>query len=170
MSNIFNKGLKGEDKKEGLFKILENIKNKNKELLNEFSGSNNVSKAAKNESNYNYDYDYAFHKFYRDSKKSKRMSLVSKYDEMIDFHTLLNAFINTHEATTNETNDCKNRILSYVKPLYDKYFDAFKKNYDSRKAKDEEKRGHDYKRFELIDNRDQGPKSAKKEETETKKF
>ena len=39
------------------------------------------------------------------------MSLDSKYD---DFHALLNAFINTHEATTTETKDRKNRILSYV--------------------------------------------------------
>ena len=55
------------------------------------------------------------------------MSLGSKYDEMIDFHTLLNAFINTDEATTNETNDRKNRILSHVKLLYDKYLDTYKK-------------------------------------------
>ena len=94
------------------------------------------------------------------------MSLDSKYD---DFHALLNAFINTHEATTTETKDHKNRILSYVKPLYNKYFDTYKKNYDSQKVKDEEKIGRDYKRFEKIDNRDQGPKSTKKEETETKK-
>ena len=49
------------------------------------------------------------------------------------------------------------------------YFDAYKKNYDSEKVKDKEKRGRDYKRFEIIYNRDQGPKSTKKEETETKK-
>ena len=45
---------------------------------------------------------------------------------MIDLHTLLNAFINTHKATTNETNDLKNIILSYVKRLYDNYFDTYK--------------------------------------------
>ena len=55
------------------------------------------------------------------------MSLGSKYDEMIDFHTLLNAFINTDETTTNEINDRKNRILSHVKLLYDKYLDTYKK-------------------------------------------
>ena len=46
---------------------------------------------------------------------------------MIDFHALLNAFINTHEASTTETKDCKNRILSYVKLLYNKYLDTYKK-------------------------------------------
>ena len=45
------------------------------------------------------------------------MSLGSKYDEMNDFYILLNAFINTNEATTTESNNRKNRILSYVKQL-----------------------------------------------------
>ena len=63
----------------------------------------------------------------------------------------------------------KNRILSNVKQLYNKYLDTYKKNYNSEKVKDEEKRGRDYKQFEIIDNGDQEPKSTKKEETETKK-
>ena len=44
-----------------------------------------------------------------------------------------------------------------------------KRNYDSEMVKDEEKRGCDYKQFEIIDNGDQEPKSTKKEETEAKK-
>ena len=59
--------------------------------------------------------------------------------------------------------------MSYVRPLYDKYLDAYKKDYDSKKVKDEEKRGRDYKRLEIIYNRDQGPKSTKKKETDKKK-
>ena len=98
------------------------------------------------------------------------MSLDSKYVEMIDFYKLLNSFINSLVAITVETKDHKDRILSYVKPLYNKYLDAYKKNNDSKKIKDEETRGRDYKQFEIIDNRDQGPKSTKKEETETKKL
>ena len=128
LGNIFTKGLDKDDQKEGLFKRLENIKDKNKELLNAFSAANKVSKCVKNESNYNYDSEYAFYEVYRDFRKFKRMSRGSKYDQMIDFHTLLNAFINTHEATTTETNDWKNGILSYVKQLYNKYFDTYKKN------------------------------------------
>ena len=110
---------------DGLFKRLENIKNKNEELLNAFSGADKVSKvAAKTESNYIYNSDYTF---YKDFKKFKRMSLGSKYDEMNDFYTLLNAFINTHEATTTETKDRKDRIMNNVKPLYNKYLDAYRK-------------------------------------------
>ena len=55
------------------------------------------------------------------------MSLDSKYVEMIDFYKLLNLFINVHVAITVETKDRKDRILSYVKPLYDNYFNAYKK-------------------------------------------
>ena len=44
-----------------------------------------VSKAAKKESDYNYEFKYTFYKFYRDFKKSKRMSLGCKSDEINDF-------------------------------------------------------------------------------------
>ena len=40
------------------------------------------------------------------------MSLGSKFDEINDFYTLLNAFINTHKAITTET---KNQKKSYAK-------------------------------------------------------
>ena len=118
MGNIFNKGLKKEDKKEGLFKRPENIKDKNEELLNEFSGDYKVSNAAKNDSSYNYDSEHPFYKFYRDFKKLLKMSLGSQYNDMIDFYTLLNAFTNTHKAINTETKDCKDRVMNNVKPLY----------------------------------------------------
>ena len=66
MGNIFNKGLDKEDQKEGTFKRLGNIKDKNEELLNVFSAANKVSKGDKNESDFSYDSNYAFYKFYRD--------------------------------------------------------------------------------------------------------
>ena len=47
------KGLGKNDQKEGLFKRLENIKDKNEELLKAFSTANRVSKTAKNQSNFN---------------------------------------------------------------------------------------------------------------------
>ena len=88
---------------------------------------------------------------------------------MNDFYTLLNAFINTHEATTTEIKDRKNRIMNNVKQIYNKYLDTYKTNYHSEKVKNEEKRGSYYKQFEIIDKGDQEPKSTKKEETETNK-
>ena len=97
------------------------------------------------------------------------MSVGSKYDEINGFHTLLNVFINTHGAVGTETKNRKDRILNIVNQLYNKYFDAYKKIYNNEKVKDKEKRGRDYKQFQITDNRVQEPKSTKKEDTETKK-
>ena len=44
LGKVFNKGLSEEDKKEGLFKRLENIKDKNEELINTLSTTNKVPK------------------------------------------------------------------------------------------------------------------------------
>ena len=49
-----------DDKKEGIFKRLWNIKDENEELLNAFIAANKVSKAAKSDSDFNYDSRYAF--------------------------------------------------------------------------------------------------------------
>ena len=60
LGNFFTKGLDKDDKKEGLSKRLENTKDKNEELLNVFSAANEVSKAAKNESDFIYDFRCTF--------------------------------------------------------------------------------------------------------------
>ena len=62
-------GLDKDDKKEGLFKRLENIKGKNEELLKAFSTANRVSKVTKNKIDFNYDSKYDFYWFYRDFEK-----------------------------------------------------------------------------------------------------
>ena len=97
------------------------------------------------------------------------MPLGSKYDEMNNFYTLLNTFINTHEATTTEIKIRKNRIMNNVNQLYNKFFDTYKKNYDCEKVKDLEKRERDYKQFEIIDNGDQEQKLTKKRRDQDKK-
>ena len=88
---------------------------------------------------------------------------------MIEFYKLLNSFINAHVAITIETKDRIDRILSYVKPFYNNYFDAYKKSYNNKELTDEDKRKYDYKQFIIIDNTDQGSKSTKKEQTRTNK-
>ena len=168
MGNIFTKGLNKDGQKEGLSKGLENIKNKNEELLNAFSAANKVIKAAKNQSEYNYEKSFAFYDFYRGFNKLNGMSLGSKYYEINDFYTLLNTFINTHKATNTETNNRKVRVMKKVVQFYNDCFDLYKQNCGSKQAKDKEKRGLDYKQYEMTDNGDQELKSAKKEETRTK--
>ena len=124
MGNIFTKRLDEDDKKEQLFKRLENIKDKNEELLNALIAANKATKAAKNDSNFDCDSNYDI---YRGFKKFERMSLSSTYDEINDFYTLSNAYINTHEAATTGTNNGKNRILNNFNQLWNDYFDLYKK-------------------------------------------
>ena len=81
---------------------------------------------------------------------------------MEDFYTLLNAFISTHKTITDETKDRKNRILSYVKLLYNNYLDAYKKNFDNKKLTDEDKTKYGYKKFELIDKNKKNQSGLKK--------
>ena len=131
-------------------------------MLNTFNTDNKVSKTSKNESYYNYDSNYAFYEFYKDFKKIKRRSLDSKYNDMKNFYMLLNAFISTHKAPTDETNDCKSRILSHVKLLYNNYLNAYKNICDNNELTDEDKIKHGYKQFEIIHDRNQGLKSTKK--------
>ena len=68
------KGLDKDDQKEGLFKRIKNIEDKNKHLLKASSVANK-GKAAKNEGGFNYDSQYAFYRFYRDFKNLTLTSL-----------------------------------------------------------------------------------------------
>ena len=91
------------------------------------------------------------------------------YQALNGSYKLLNAFINTHEATTTKTKNHKNRIINNINQLYNKYFNTYKKNYVIEKVKDEEKIGRDYKQFEIIDNGDHEPKLTKKRKYRDKK-
>ena len=129
LGKIFDDGLKKQDKKEGLLKRIKNIGVKNEELLKAFSAANKISNAAKNESDKNYDSKFAFYRFYRDFKNFKRISIGSKYDEIDDFYTLLNAFIKTRKTTTTQTKNRKKEVMKKVVELYNDYFDLCRKNY-----------------------------------------
>ena len=59
--------------------------------------------------------------------------------------------------------------MKNVVQLYNDYFHLYKKDYNSKNIKDEKKKELDYNHFELTDNKNQGPKSTKKEETKAKK-
>ena len=100
------------DQKEGLFKRLENIKDKNEKLLNAFSAAIKVIKSAKNQSEYNCENTFAFYNFYRGFKKFERMSLGSKYGEINDFYMLLNAFINDTKQSLNSSSSTKRLYIS----------------------------------------------------------
>ena len=86
LGKIFNKGLSEEDRKEGLLKRLENIKDKNEELLNKFNTINKASNKKTNIQNKNLTYDgkHSFVK-YKDIEDIKELSLDSMYKKLNKF-------------------------------------------------------------------------------------
>ena len=87
LGKIFNKGLSEEDKKEGILKRLENIKDKNDELLNTFNTTNKASKNKINIQSKNliYDNKHSFVK-YKDIDDIKELSLDSMYKKLNKFN------------------------------------------------------------------------------------
>ena len=88
LGKIFNKGLSEDDKKEGILKRLENIKDKNDELLNTFNTTNKINKTPKinNQSKILiYSTQYSFAKF-RNIDDIKELPLDSMYKKLNDFH------------------------------------------------------------------------------------
>ena len=105
MGKIFNKGLSEEDKKEGLFKRLENIKDKNEELINRFSTTN---KAPKNKINNQskkliYDVNHSFAKL-RNIDDIKKLSLDSMFNLMKEHYKKLNSLINLKPRSRENKN------------------------------------------------------------------
>ena len=86
LGKIFNKGLSEEDKKEGILKRLENIKNKNNELLNTFSTTNKASKNKINIQSKNliYDSKHSFVKY--EDIDINELSLDSMYKKLNKFN------------------------------------------------------------------------------------
>ena len=107
----FNKGLDKDDQKEGLFKRLKNIEEKNEEQLKILSNANKSRSYIKNESDYNYDNNFVFDKFYRDFENFKYRSLESKYTDISKFYRVLNEFKN-HKTNTTETQQRKNKVIN----------------------------------------------------------
>ena len=128
LGKIFNKGMDKDDQKEGLFKRLKKIEDKNEKQLKLLSNANKTSSYIKNESDYNYDNKFAFYKFYREFQNFKDRPLNSKYNDISKFYSALNKFKN-HKSNTEETQQRKNRVLNNSVALYNNYFDSYKKNF-----------------------------------------
>ena len=84
---FFNKSLDEEDKKEGLFKRLENIKDKNEEILNAFSKAPKNIVYNKNKQNKNlvYNSQRSFVRL-KDVDEFKELSLNSMHKKLKNFH------------------------------------------------------------------------------------
>ena len=150
---IFNKGLSEEDRKEGLLKRLENIKDKNEELLNVF---NTTNKAFKNKINIHsknliYDNKHSFVK-YKDIDDIKELSLDSMYKKLNKFNDEIISLKNV-ASRKEEKKELKNKVLSNAgdlyKNLYYAYKDKYNKEINSLDTKNREKLH--YKKLRLSD-------------------
>ena len=102
LGKIFNKGLSEDDKKEGILKRLENIKDKNDELLNAF---NTTNKASGNKINNQikkliYNAEHSFAKL-RKIDDIKILSLDSMYSLMRNYHKNFTSLKNLVPQTEN---------------------------------------------------------------------
>ena len=90
-----------------------------------------------------------FFKFYKWYDEFEEMSLDSKCNRMKDFNKLLISFKSLKTKKT-ETQLKKERIMKNVDELYEKYYNAYKSDYDTDdELKEDKKKKFDYRRFEL---------------------
>ena len=119
LGKIFNKALSEEDKKEGILKRLENIKDKNDELLNTFNTTNKASKNKINVQNKNlvYDSNQRFVKF----KNIEDLSLDSMHNRLKDFSKQITNLKNV-SSRTKEKKELKNKVLYDARDLYNNLY------------------------------------------------
>ena len=150
LGKVFNKGVSEEDRKEGLLKRLEKIKDKNEELLNKF---NTTSKASKNKiniqnKNLTYDSKHSFVK-YKDIEDIKELSLDSMYKKLNKYDEITS--LNNNNPRKKNTKELKNEVLSNVRDLYNElcyiYKGKYSKEINSIDTKNREKL--DYKKLRL---------------------
>ena len=155
LGKIFNKGLSEEDKKQGILKRLENIKDKNKELLNAFSTTNKVSSASKNKTNKQnkilvYNSQHSFTKF-KDIDEFKGLSLESMHARLKNFNEEFVGLKNLN-AWTENNKELKN-VLNNAGDLYNDQYYIYKDKYNKEmnRMNKEGKNKFDYKQLRLTD-------------------
>ena len=132
MAKIFNKGLSEDDKKEGLFKRLENIKDKNEELINRSSTTN---KAAKNKTNNQskkiiYDVNHSFAKL-GNIDHIKKLSLDSMFNLMKEYHKKSNS-LNKLKPQKESNKKRKQEVSTNVGEIYNELHDIYKSKHNKK--------------------------------------
>ena len=75
--------------------------------------------------------------------------LYSKYGELKKICNLLSNFEN-QKPTNNKTKNFKGRILNNINQLYNKYFDTYKRKYDSENLNKRDEKYFDPNQFKII--------------------
>ena len=153
LGKIFDKGLSEDNKKEGLFKRLDNIKNKIEELIDSFSTTN---KAPKNKVNNQskkliYDVNHSFAKL-RNIDDIKKLSLDSMFNIMKEYHKKFNS-LNNLKTRTKDNEKQKKEVLTNVGDIYNEFYDICKSKYSKKidKLRAKNKIKLNYKQLRLSD-------------------
>ena len=126
LGKIFNKGLSEEDRKEGLLKKLENIKDKNEELLNTFSTTNKTPKNKTNNQSKKiiYNSEHSFARL-RNIDDIKKLSLDSMFNLMREYHNKITSLNNPIPRTENNE-ELKQKVLTNAVDIYNKLYYIYK--------------------------------------------
>ena len=132
MGKIFNKGLSEDDKKEGILKRLENIKDKNDELLNTF---NTTNKTPKNKTNNQikkliYNAEHSFTKL-KNIDDIKKLSLDSMFNLMREYDKKFTSLNNLVPRTENNKK-LKQEVLTNADDIYNKLHYIYKNKYNKK--------------------------------------
>ena len=153
LGKIFNKGLSEDDKKEGVLKKLENIKDKSDELLNTI---NTTTKASKNKINNQskklvYNTEHSFSKL-KNISDIKKLSLDSMFNLMRKHHKKFISLKNLTPRTENNKK-VKQEVLIKSGDLYNSLYYIYKNKYNKKiNSLDTENRTKlDYKKLRLSD-------------------
>ena len=132
MGKIFNKGLSEEDKKEGILKRLENIKDKNDELLNTFNTTNKSSRNRTNNQSKKviYNADHSFAKL-RNIDDIKKLSLNSMFSLMRKYHKKFTSLNNLIPRTKNNK-ELKQEVLINAGDIYNELYHIYKNKYNKK--------------------------------------
>ena len=140
-----------EDKKEGFFKRLENIKDKNEELINKFIATN---KAFENKTNtqskklvYNANHSFAE---LRNTDNIKKLSFSSMFNIMKQYHEKFNN-LNNLKTLTKNNETLKQEVLNNVGDIYNQLCYVYKSKYNKKidRLSAENKKKFDYKKLGL---------------------
>ena len=112
MGKISNKGLSEDDKKEGILKRLENIKDKNDELLNTFNTTNKTPKNKTNNQRQKliYNAEHSFAKL-KNIDNIKKLSLDSIFNLMREYHKKFTS-LNILVPRTENNKELKQRSVN----------------------------------------------------------
>ena len=110
-----------------------------------------VKSIAKSKNDFNYDSNDTFYKFYKEYDEFEEMSIDSKYNRMKEFNKVLIGFksVKTKKAKTPLR---KERIMKNLNELYEKYYNAYKSDYEiDGELNEAKKKKFDHNQFKLVD-------------------